>query len=154
MKYIDIESAFDFANGSEVSDNYAYISKTTGKIYYISDICEEEDDIPEDISEDEDYLAFPDKQDLGLGQYVVWEFVRNHIPDSENEVRGYFRKAGAYARYKDFLDRNDLLQKWYDFENAMIKEALLKWCEDNGIKLEGEQAGLDNGEQPGAARRI
>ena len=51
-----------------------------------------------------------------------------------------FRRAGAYSRFKYFLEERGLLQQWYDYENAVQREALQEWCEENGIKLSEKEA--------------
>ena len=138
MKYFDLELAFDtVSSGGDIGNNAAFISKSTGKIVYQShDVCSDEDIDLESICEDEDYVQVPDKFELELGQRLVWEFVRREVPGLEPKVREIFSKRGAYSRYKDFLAYNDLLQKWYDFESQMTKEALIDWATRNGIEVE------------------
>ncbi len=46
-----------------------------------------------------------------------------------------FRKKGAYGRFKHFLESNDMLQTWYDFENEQEEKALREWCKENGIEV-------------------
>jgi len=46
-----------------------------------------------------------------------------------------FRKKGAYARIKEFLDAKRLLEEWYTFEDMRQKEALREWCRENGIEI-------------------
>jgi len=47
-----------------------------------------------------------------------------------------FSRRGAYRRWKDFLDANGLLEKWYTFENEATEQALKTWCQENGIPIE------------------
>jgi hypothetical protein len=47
-----------------------------------------------------------------------------------------FSRRGAYRRYKDLLEQKGLLDEWYDFEQQRTRQALLDWCEENGIELE------------------
>jgi len=42
----------------------------------------------------------------------------------------------SFFCYKNFLERCDMLDQWHEFENSREKEALLKWCKENGIRLE------------------
>jgi hypothetical protein len=47
-------------------------------------------------------------------------------------------------KFKDLLDRKDLLQAWYDFEAAETEKALRAWGEENGLAIgggPGEDAG-------------
>jgi hypothetical protein len=94
------------------------------------------DELPEDIYENDDYIEIPHKNDLGLGQHLVWHFVEKEIPGLVDKVRSFFSRKGAYSKYKAFLEEIGLLDKWYEFEDARAKEALLQWCKDNGIEID------------------
>ncbi len=133
IKFSDIEDAFLFVSSDGYGMNTALLDKDTGQFYYRSemgDMDEIEDEVDEDAC-----IAIPHKNELALGQDLVFEFVQNHLPDEYDEVRQIFRSRGAYGRFKDLLDSKGLLQDWYDFENQAEKRALKQWCEDNGIEL-------------------
>lgn len=134
-KFSELEMAFDFCSFSE--DCCTYVSKQNGAIVYDGEMITGEPFPVEDIEFNDDYLALPDKHDLDLGTRLVWRFVRQEIPGLEPKVREIFSRRGAYRRWKDFLDANDLLDKWYTFENAATKQALLDWCEANGVPITG-----------------
>ena len=148
MKYSELEFAYDSVNsGSEIADNSAFVSRKTGEILFDWDESfSGEPGLPESIYEDEDYVQIPEKRDLDLGTSLVWDFVRQEIPGLEQKVREIFSRRGAYARYKDFLRYNDILEQWYDFENRRTKEALLEWCSENGIKIDENKALGENSE--------
>jgi hypothetical protein len=46
-----------------------------------------------------------------------------------------FRRRGAYRRFKDFLERKDLLETWYAYGDEQDAKALGKWCEAEGLSL-------------------
>ena len=58
------------------------------------------------------------------------------MPDHDHAIKDVFRRKGAYARIKDFLDSLDALEKWYGFEEDEIERALRKCCEMNDIGVE------------------
>jgi len=136
IKFQDIELAFEYVSSSQPLMNSAYISKTTGQIFYHSDMYGS-DELPEDFYEKHDYIEIPHKNDLDLGQRLVWEFVNTEIPGLTDKIKGFFSKRGAYSRYKSFLEEIGLLQRWYDFENERQTRAIREWCEENDIKLDG-----------------
>jgi hypothetical protein len=116
--------------------NSALLCKDTGEIYYRSEMSgidetEEEDDL--DLDE---CIEIPHKNDLNLGRNLVFEFVEEYLPDDYERVRQFFRREGAYSRYKDLLERRGLLEKWYEIENRREGEAIRKWCKENDIELE------------------
>lgn len=136
MKYDDLERAFMFVNSGPQFDNVVYVSRSTGRTFWCSD-AGDVDDLPEDVETSSDYIRVPHKNDLDLGQRLVWQFVMREIPGLEENVRGFFSARGAYGRYKSFLEEVGLLEKWYQFEDEMTKDALLKWCVENEIQTEG-----------------
>ena len=135
VKFKDIEDSYDFVSFGPYGDHSALLDKTSGKIYWHSELgdC---DEIPEDVSESGDTVEIPHKNDLGLGNQLVFDFVRSHAPNDYAAVEDIFDRRGAYARYKAFLESKGLLQKWYDFEEEAQGRALRDWCKDNGIELE------------------
>lgn len=73
----------------------------------------------------------PGKYDLNLGRGLVIDFAYRHISDDIDRVQGYFRRSGAYSRFKDILDRRGLLERWYEFEEEAKERALREWGEEN-----------------------
>ncbi len=136
VKYREIEDAFEFVSFGMPEDHQAVLDKATGKIYYRSDFGDF-DEIPDEIRESESCVEIPHKRDLDLGNRLVFRFVRAVTPDAEDRVRGFFSGRGAYARYKDWLESEGLLQQWYDFEAGESEKALRQWCADEGIELTG-----------------
>ena len=93
----DITDAFEFANTSgTTAEFFAYVCKRTGKIHYqtdFADTAEIDDELPDDIDDEEKYVALPDKRELGLGKPLVLNFARQFLPDDFDDVR-YFLQAG------------------------------------------------------------
>jgi hypothetical protein len=114
----------------------AILCKETGEIFYASDY-DDENQIPEEIYFREDCIEIPHRNDLDLGRNLVFEFVEQYMPEDFERVREILRRKGAYGKYKDLLEDRNILQKWYDFENARQTETLREWCEDNEIALNG-----------------
>jgi len=136
IKYSDIELAFMYVSSTSYGMNTAVLNKDTGELYYESamgdadEINENELDLNLDI-----FIEIPHKNDLDLGQELVFEFVEVNMNDEYDLVREIFRKREAYSRFKDLLDSRGLLQDWYDFENEREEQALRYWCELNGLEI-------------------
>jgi hypothetical protein len=138
MKYDTIRNAYDFVSAGEPFEHVAYVRLSTGEAFFKSDEAGM-DELPEDIDERvEDYRAIPHKYDLDLGQDLVWRFVRQEIPDLEDRIRSFFRRQGAYGRFKDYLAERGILEKWYEYGEQQTHEALHEWCKDNNVELEEE----------------
>ena len=135
IAYDDIELAFDFVSSQPPCTNSAFISKTTGQIYFVSAFGDS-DELPEDIEDAAQYIAIPHKNDLDLGIALVRAFVWQRIPEQTQKVEHIFSRKGAYARFKNYLDTLGLLEAWYGFEAAQTESALKRWCEENSIDIE------------------
>lgn len=133
VTFSDIQDAFLFVNGAPYGMHTAILEPATGRILYRS----EDGGLDEigDADEIEDGINIPHKNDLGLGKSLALDFVASRIPDQIDRVEQMFRRRGAYARFKDFLDSKGLLQEWYDYENKEEEWALRRWCKKTGIEL-------------------
>ena len=95
--FSDIELAFEFVSSTSVGTNEAFLCRRTGKIYWRSDSLDElDEEIPDDIEDEEKYIAIPGKRDLDLGKPLVMDFAREFLPNDFDEVRYMFSRSGAY----------------------------------------------------------
>ena len=131
-----LQNAMEWAS-SDFLDNEAYICRQTGNIFLITDdpgIIDEEE-IPEDIHNSDRYLSVPDKRDLDLGSQLAFDFTARYLAQHYDEVRDMFRHRGAYRRFKDFLERKDMLEQWYAHSDEQAAKALGEWCVTEGLSL-------------------
>ena len=134
----DIEMAFDFVSSASEGENTAAYDRVSDRFYYYSE-AGELDEFPEDLDW-EQCVEVPHKNDLDLGNRLVFRFARRAIPGEEEVVRRFFQRPGAYARYKDFLDRRGLLQAWYDFASSARRAAIEDWCRENEVPITSEES--------------
>lgn len=116
----------------------AFLCRQTGKIYCHSefeDIAELTDELPDDVEDEEKYIAVPDKRELDLGKRLVLDFARQFLPGDFDEIRYIFSQRGAYQKFKALLTRRHALDQWYDFQNKATEQALRRWCEYNSIAV-------------------
>ena len=133
----DIELSFEFVSSSGVGMNEAFLCRRTGKIYWRSDSSDDlnEEEMPDDVEDEEKYIAIPGKRDLDLGKPLVLDFAREFLPNDFDEVRYMFSKRGAYKNFRALVTRRNLLDRWYEFESKATERALREWCELNSIEL-------------------
>lgn len=124
-----------FASTGEELGGGAYLCRSTGKIYLVSDYIDPEEDLPADIEESDDYVAVPTSRDLDLGTRLVFAFVDEEMPEHRHEVSDIFRRKGAYGRFKDFLYHRDMLDRSQAYEAAATERAVREWCENMDIPL-------------------
>jgi hypothetical protein len=133
----DILLSFEFV-GNSVGTHQAMLCRRTGKIYWhseFSDIDEFNDELPDDIEDEANYVAIPDKRELGLGKPLVLDFAREFLADDFDDVRRMFSKRGAYKNFRALLIRRNVLDRWYDFGPKATERALREWCELNSIAV-------------------
>jgi hypothetical protein len=117
-------------------EHNAYFSLDTGKIWWTSDSNDAfDEEIPDDLETSDRYLAIPHKSQLDLGKRLAARFVAQALPARYEQVEGYFRRQGAYARFKDLLEHEGVLERWYSFEADAVESALRQWCAENGLEL-------------------
>jgi hypothetical protein len=133
VKFSELELAFDFVSFEGLTEHRAYVRKDTGEILCSSDDLDEEE-LPDDVDDDEKYLAIPTKWDLDLGKSLVFDFVREFLPDDLDQVRRYFSHRGAYGNFKDLLAQRRAIEQWHRFEDEAAQRALREWCSENSIE--------------------
>ena len=146
VSFQEILLAFDFVESGGAGLHEAILGRRTGKIYWrsqfsdldeLDELNELNDELPEDVEDDEKYIAIPEKRELGLGKPLALDFAREFLPDDFDEVRYMFSKRGAYPKFKALLARRRAIDRWHDFESKAIERALREWCEFNSIEVTG-----------------
>ena len=143
VSFQEILLAFDFVESGGAGLHEAILCRRTGKIYWrsqfsdLDELNELNDELPEDVEDDEKYIAIPEKRELGLGKPLALDFAREFLPDDFDEVRYMFSKRGAYQKFKALLTQRNALDRWYDFESKATEQALREWCEFNSIEVTG-----------------
>jgi hypothetical protein len=135
VAWSDILSAFEFVSGGDGGE-MVFLSRETGETFWHSD-GDNFEELPGDIDDREKYVKLPNKRDLDLGQRLVMRFTREELPNRYTKVVEIFSRRGAYRRFKDLLEHEGALDKWFEFENAAQEKALRKWCAENGVVVEG-----------------
>ena len=134
VRFGDIEDAFLFVGSAPYGTHSAYLNVETGQVFYQSQMADLDEIGDEEMGWDH-MIEIPHKNDLDLGQSLVFDFVEANLPDDYHRVRDIFSRRGAYGRFKEFLDAKDLLDAWYRFEHEREQEALRSWCDENEIPL-------------------
>jgi hypothetical protein len=129
----ELLDAFEWVSAGETAavSAEAYIRRTDGQIVWCGEGIDEEP--PDDIEDGTLYIAVPHKNELDLGRSLALRFVEEHLPRSLEEVEIYFRKRGAYSRFKSLLERVGQLDAWHRYEQGAKEESLRQWCVENGF---------------------
>jgi hypothetical protein len=137
----DITEAFEFANtGGSMGEFLAFVCRRTGKIHHQTDFpdaAEMNVELPDDINDEEKYVALPDKRELGLGKPLVLDFARQFLSNDFDDVRYFFNRPGAYPKFKALLARRGAIDDWHAFEAKATEQALRDWCALHSIEIVG-----------------
>ena len=137
----ELVDAFEWVSAAGPFENSAYVSRESGRIFWQSETGDLEEELPADVEDQTLYACVPHKRDLDLGQRLVFRFIDETTPDAYDEVRGYFSKRGAYARFKDFLEHRGLLELWFSYEQQACEAALREWAHAEDLDVvEGRRA--------------
>jgi len=135
VKFDDLSLAFYFVSSAAPTENNAYISLDTGQIYFTSELSPLDEEVPDDLETSDRYVSLPHKVDLDLGKRLALRFAASELPYCRDRIADFFRHKGAYARFKDLLDSEGALERWYKYEAEATERALRDWCAENGIQL-------------------
>ena len=135
ISFDDIENAVMYVSAEPKFTNGVYLCKETGRIFYTS-MLYDSDELPEDIEDPDKYQTIPHRNDLQLGNSLVYEFAEKYLPEDVDKINSFFHHRGAYSHYKDLLDSRGLLDKWHKFEDERRKSALEQWCQENCIEID------------------
>jgi hypothetical protein len=133
IDYSNLEMAFEFVSFGYEGEHTAYLDRLSGEVHYDSD--ESEDVMPDDLFTNDKYVEIPSTKEFGLGKPLAIEFTRNHLSSDLNRVYTLFSSSRAYSNFKALLEKRGVLQTWYTFEQAALKNAILEWCNDNEISI-------------------
>jgi hypothetical protein len=132
----DILEAFEFVSANNAGEHQAFLCRQSGKVYWYVEYSDDElSELTDDIDDCEKYVQILDKRELDLGKPLVLEFVRQTLPNEIDKVQRIFSARGAYARFKDLMNRKGALDQWYNFEAKAEEEALRTWCALNSIDI-------------------
>jgi hypothetical protein len=135
VKFDDLSLAFDFVGSAPPSENNACISLDTGQVHWTSALNPLDEEVPPDLETSDRYLLLPHKTELDLGRDLALRFAVSELPHCYDRIVGLFRRKGAYARFKDLLDSEGALERWYKYEAEATEKALRAWCAENDIHL-------------------
>lgn len=137
-----------------ISEWRVYFSVSTGEIVTVSqeDLRTAEDDEPFDDLEDfeqdareqaiaileneEQYIELPsvmDREEYDMMKDFCISCIENQATQQLflNAIRG----KGAFSRFRDCLDKHDIVDQWYSFRKQQLKEIAREWAAEHQITV-------------------
>jgi len=138
VKLSELEEGMQYVSSSQSGEAEAYVCRATGRVIFraADGSLDADENVPDDIDDATRYIAIPHKNDLDLGRRLALDFVYQRAPDLYAEMQRVFANRGAFSRFKQILDQQDLLDAWYAFESEAERSALLEWAEAYEIEID------------------
>jgi hypothetical protein len=134
IRFSDVLDLFELVNFGSQFDHEGYICKASGKTYFHSEFGDNEEELPNDIT-DERYLVIPHKNELNLGINLAFDFIQEYLPKEFEKVRSIFYRKGVYAKFKSLLESSGKIEEWYKFEAKRTEQALREWCAEQDVAI-------------------
>ena len=68
---------------------------------------------------------------------IMQDFISNISNDSlRNDLFNATRGKGAFHRFREITDYNNITDDWYKFQDNEYKKIAEEWCKDNKIEFE------------------
>jgi hypothetical protein len=146
VKLTDIIESMDFQS----DERSAFLNRITGDVVSVTDeelrAAENDEpleDFPEwqhdaihiarDIVETDHYLPLPDR--FEINEYRIMEHFCFSVDDDDmrDDLCNAIRGRGAFRYFKDRIHAYGIVEKWYRYRDAALREIAVAWCEAHGI---------------------
>lgn len=135
VKFDDLLAAYEWVSSLSPAECKAFVSRITGNVHWSSSMIDLDDELPEDSEDGSIYVSVPHKYHLNLGKNLALTFAEEQLEDSYETVSNLFHQRGAYRKFKDLLERNGLLEAWYEYETHATELALREWAAEQGLLI-------------------
>jgi hypothetical protein len=146
-KLQDVLEGMDFQSDEQSS----FLNLTTGEVVAITDeeLRAAESDAPledfpawqhdairiaRDIVETEHSLPLPDR--FEINEYQIMERFCLSVDDADmrDDLCDAIRGRGAFRRFKDRVQVYGMVEDWYRYRDAVLREIAVAWCEAHGFQ--------------------
>ena len=113
----------------------AMVSRETGMIHLLNDeYMDEEAPMPSAAGGNDGYVPVPPAGTLGIGDALVLRFAATHLAEDQDTVRELFRDRNTEG-FARLLKERGAGEAWERFHEEVVRSALQRWCEENGLQL-------------------
>ena len=140
IKLDELENAAILVEDGEGSAK-ALVARDSGMIHLLNDeYMDEEAPVPGDKGDTEaggNYVSVPAASELGLGRVLMQRFAGSHLPGDTARVQEIFARRDPYDDFSKLLDERGERDAWSRFREQETRTALVRWCEQHGLQLDG-----------------
>lgn len=113
----------------------AFYDHVTHEITWLDELgmTREEYEAAADTLDEHGFKRLPEKRELN--EYGMMEDFADAIHSAQ--LHDAIRGRGAFRRFKEAVRYLGVEQEWYRFRDEQYKRTAMKWCEENGVELNG-----------------
>jgi hypothetical protein len=97
VTFDEIQDAFSFVSSNEYGMNRVLLCLDNGEIYYHSENGDF-DELDEDEFDCDNFVVIPHKNDLDLGQRLVFDFAEQHLADELDHRPADLQQTGSLQK--------------------------------------------------------
>jgi hypothetical protein len=147
VKLKDIIEGLEFLT----DEGSSYLNTVTGEVVYVTTeelrAAEHDpplEDFPEwqhdairiagEIRETDHYLQLPDR--FEINEYHIMERFCLSVDDDDmrDDLCDAIRGRGAFRRFKDRMQAYGMVEAWYRYRDAALREMAMAWCEAHDLQ--------------------
>jgi len=132
--YSEIEDAILFADAAFRMGGAFYDPARDAVYLQGSELDEDREKIPADMDWSS-CIPIPGEKQLDLGRALVERYVQETRPADVGLVRSFFRRRGAYRRFRLWVEEIGLAEHWQVYRSRAERATILAWCADHSIPL-------------------
>lgn len=83
-----------------------------------------------------DYLSLPEKYDFNEYRIIEKFIARVNVTKQSEMLSQSIHGKGAFRRFKNVLERLELVDEWYKYRGQKLREFVEFWCRENKIDFE------------------
>ena len=122
--------------GLEMVDNIVdcYYNPNKDEIF-LSNIGDHKDLSVDEIDElFGESIILPTQYEINEYQIMVDFIDTIENPEINSNLQRLIQGKGAFRRFKDYCNRMNIIQEWYEYRDKRYKEIAIDWCRKNELE--------------------
>lgn len=150
VKLSEIADAIDF----DSEESLSLLNKKTGELHLFQNeylnVAQDDEDLSNFVDWEQevilrakqylksqhDYISLPSKFDFN--EYDIMESFIIELPNQKQKevLLTAIKGKGAFSKFRQGIERFNLLNKWYKYKDNALTEFTKNWCRENNIDYE------------------
>lgn len=128
----ELEMQNDFNTILFDKETYEFLMITEDGEVFGDGLEDLEQDELEELIESDRFISIPSSYDINAYK-MMEDFIETLTEDLKGDFYICIRGKGAFRRFKEMASHKGIIEDWYNFKDATLKEIATTWCERNDI---------------------